>query len=118
MSGESIELILNQHSILHRMMSNSCTGHTPLVSTGLVPFRRKVPSPSPSPPLISFEDMPAKLVTFDETGIYHVHYLLSYVIICPFIMYVPRVCSFIILYICRIEVSMFIEVTTLIKRSF
>ncbi len=33
MSGESIELILNQHSILHRMMSNSCIGHTPLVST-------------------------------------------------------------------------------------
>jgi hypothetical protein len=43
------------------------------ILTGLVPFHRKVPSPSPSPSLISFEDMPAKLVTFDETGIYHIN---------------------------------------------
>jgi hypothetical protein len=40
-----------------------------LLGEGLVPFRRKVSLPLPS--LISSEDMPAKLVTFDETGIYH-----------------------------------------------
>jgi hypothetical protein len=42
-----------------------------LLGESLVPFRRKVPSPSALPSLISFEDMPAKRVTFDETGIYH-----------------------------------------------